>query len=230
MPEKKRGTVRAAATRLKQMLKRTSPAPPPALDERLVREIRRNFDVEAANEADFPSTIDPRIQHVAFLRRWFAPIENHRLLDAGCGKGRFARVLFEENPAARITGLDISEQMLSFVPEGVGKAAGILTALPFADGSFDGVYATESLEHAVDIPLAVSELCRVLRPGGKLAIIDKSASQWGRLKTPEWERWFDRRELEKLLALHCRTAGSELISYWEDVAPDGLFYVWFAEK
>jgi malonyl-CoA O-methyltransferase len=230
MPDRKRGTVRAAATRLRQFLKRTSPAPALPLDERLVREIRRNFDAEAANESDFPSTIDPRIQHVQVLRRFFTRIENHRLLDAGCGKGRFARVLADENPAARLTGLDISEQMLHFVPPGVGKTAGILTALPFADGSFDGVYATESLEHAVDIPLAVSELCRVLRPGGKLAIIDKSAAQWGRMKTPEWERWFDRRELEQLLARHCRSVRSEPISYWEDVAPDGLFYVWFATK
>jgi malonyl-CoA O-methyltransferase len=230
MPDPKWGTVRAAATRLKQMFTRPFPAPARPLDERLVREIRRNFDAEAANETDFPSTIDPRIQHVAFLRRWFEPIGNHRLLDAGCGKGRFARVLFEENPDARIAGLDISEQMLRFAPGGIGRAAGLLTALPFADNSFDGVYATESLEHAVDIPLAVSELCRVLRPGGKLAIIDKSAAQWGRLKTPEWERWFGRRELEKLLARHCRATGSEPISYWEDVTPDGLFYVWFAEK
>jgi malonyl-CoA O-methyltransferase len=157
-------------------------------------------------------------------------MENHRLLDAGCGKGRFARVLAEEEPTVRITGLDISEQMLSFVPEVVAKTAGILTALPFADESFDGVYATESLEHAVDIPLAVGELCRVLRPGGRLAIIDKSASHWGRMKTPEWERWFDRHELERLLARHCRTVGSNPISYWEDVPPDGLFYVWFAAK
>ena len=46
MPDGKRGTVRAAASRLKQMLTRTSPAPPPALDERLVREIRRPLHVD----------------------------------------------------------------------------------------------------------------------------------------------------------------------------------------
>lgn len=230
MPEMKQGAVRSVATRLKQLLVSKASSPPPSLNDRLIREIRENFDQEAANEADFPSTIDPRIQHVQVLRRFFAPIENHRLLDAGCGKGRFARVLLEENPAARLTGLDISEQMLHFVPEGVGKISGLLTALPFADESFDGAYATESLEHAVDIPRAISELCRILRRGGKLAIIDKSASQWGRLKTPAWERWFDRRELEKLLARHCHTVRSEPLSYWEDVAPDGLFFVWYAEK
>lgn len=155
---------------------------------------------------------------------------NARLLDAGCGKGRYARVLLEHEASARLTGMDISEKMLEFVGPGICRVSGSLTELPFADGAFDGVYATESLEHAVDIERAVSELCRVLRPGGKLAIIDKNAEQWGRLKTPAWERWFQRKELEKLLARHCRTVRSEPISYWEDVAPDGLFLSWFAEK
>jgi malonyl-CoA O-methyltransferase len=152
------------------------------------------------------------------------------LLDVGCGKGRYARVLLEHYPAARVTGLDISEQMLRCVPGGIGKVSGIMTELPFAAGAFDGVYATESLEHAVDIERAVDEMCRVLRPGGKLAIIDKNAEHWGKLKTPAWERWFRRRELEKLLSRHCARVRSEPVSYWEDVAPDGLFLAWFAEK
>jgi malonyl-CoA O-methyltransferase len=216
--------------KLPGFLKRTSPKPGNALSNELRREIRRSFDEASRDEEHFPSTIDPRILHVQVLLRFFAPVGNHRLLDAGCGKGRYARVLLEQNPDARVTGLDISEQMLHSVPPGIGKVSGILTELPFADGSFDGVYATESLEHAVDIERAIAEMCRILRPGGKLAIIDKNAEHWGKLKTPAWERWFGRRELEKLLARHCRTVRSEPISYWEDVAPDGLFLAWFAEK
>ncbi len=207
-----------------------APAAGPQLDVQLRREIRQSFDEAAADEEHFPSTIDPRIQHVQVLLRHFAPVANKRLLDVGCGKGRYARVMLEQNALARITGLDISEQMLHSVPAGIGRISAIMTDLPFANESFDGVYATESLEHAVDIPRAIDEMCRVLRPGGKLAIIDKNAEHWGKLKTPAWERWFDRRELEKLLKHHCRTVRSEPISYWEDVAPDGLFFVWFAEK
>jgi ubiquinone/menaquinone biosynthesis C-methylase UbiE len=73
-------------------------------------------------------------------------------------------------------------------------------------------------------------MCRVLAPGGSLVIIDKNAEHWGKLKTPAWEKWFDRRELERLLAKHCREVRSEYISYWEDVAPDGMFLVWLARK
>src|SRR6185312_3311893 len=141
------------------------------LSHQLRREIRNSFDEASLDEEHFPPTIDPRILHVQVLLRFFAPIGNHRLLDAGCGKGRYARILQEQNPEARITGLDISERMLQSVPTGIHKVAGILTDLPFADASFDGVYATESLEHAVDIERAVAELCRILRPGGKIAII-----------------------------------------------------------
>ena len=105
-----------------------------------------------------------------------------------------------------------------------------MTALPFPDAWFDAAYATESLEHAVEIERAVGELCRVLKPGGKLVIIDKNADQAGRLETPEWEKWFGREELEKMLHRHCREVSSKFISYWEDVEPDGLFIAWTAVK
>jgi malonyl-CoA O-methyltransferase len=105
-----------------------------------------------------------------------------------------------------------------------------MTELPFETGFFDAAYATESLEHAVEIEKAVSEMCRVVKPAGRIVIIDKNAAQWGRLKTPEWERWFTRRELERLLRRHCRTVESRPISYWEDVQPDGLFLAWLAVK
>ncbi len=105
-----------------------------------------------------------------------------------------------------------------------------MTELPFADSTFNFAYATESLEHAVDIERAVNEICRVLKPGGKLVIIDKNAAHWGKLKTAAWERWFGRAELENLLSRNCGKVHSEYISYWEDVAPDGLFLAWFAHK
>jgi malonyl-CoA O-methyltransferase len=193
-------------------------------------EIRRSFDEASRDEENFPSTIDPRIQHVQVLLKFFGNLTDKRVLDVGCGKGRFARVLQAQNPGSEVWGLDISEEMLRFVPAGIHISAGSMTELPFAASTFDGIYATESLEHAVEIERAVDEMFRVLKPAGKLAIIDKNAEHWGRLKTPAWERWFRRGELEKLLARHCRKVKSEYLSYWEDVEPDGLFLVWFAEK
>jgi ubiquinone/menaquinone biosynthesis C-methylase UbiE len=139
-------------------------------------------------------------------------------------------VLKQEHPGARLCAVDLSLSMLRHVPEGIVPCAATMTALPFASASFDAAYATESLEHAVDIETAVAEICRVVRPGGRIVVIDKNAEQWGRLETPEWERWFTRRELETMLGRHCRHVESKAIAYWEDVEPDGLFLAWMAEK
>ena len=56
-------------------------------------------------------------------------------------------------------GLDISDEMLRLVPTGVRTRVGSMTDLPFESDFFDGAYATESLEHAVEIERAVSEIC-----------------------------------------------------------------------
>jgi ubiquinone/menaquinone biosynthesis C-methylase UbiE len=206
----------------RRLLPRSTPPPLP--------EIIQHFNQAAADEEHFPSTIDPRIYHVQLLVEHFGDLNGKRVLDVGCGKGRFARVLHERFPQARVAAFDLAEAMLRFVPAGVGACAGSMTALPFLTASFDCAYATESLEHAVDIDAAIAEMCRVVKPGGRIVIIDKNAEHWGKLATPSWEKWFDRKQLERLLAKHCRRVSSREISYWEDVAPDGLFLAWLAEK
>ena len=190
----------------------------------------RHFNEAAANEEDYPSTIDPRIFHVRLIVAFLGDLTGKRAIDVGCGKGRFARVLNERWPGAKITGFDLAEAMLLRLPAGIAPCAGSMTALPFASGAFDAAYATESLEHAVGIEAAVADMCRVVKPGGRIAIIDKNREQWGRLATPAWEQWFDRKKLERLLAKHCREVSSRTVSYWEDVEPDGLFLAWTAVK
>ena len=197
-------------------------------------EIREFFNQAALDEEHYPSTIDPRILHVKVLLAHLGDLAGKRVADVGCGKGRFARVLCAQYPTASVIAVDLAEAMLrrlsAGAPPGIHRCAASMTALPLASASCDAAYATESLEHAVDIPGAVSELCRILKPGGRVAIIDKNIEAWGRLQTPEWERWFGRKELERLLASHCREVSSRPLSYWEDAEPDGLFLAWLAVK
>lgn len=192
--------------------------------------VREYFTQAAADEEHYPSTIDPRILFVRAVLDHLGDLNGRIAADIGSGKGRFARIVKERNPHATVIALDIAETMLRHVPADVAKVAASMTQLPLATASVDGAYAIESLEHAVDIEAAVAELARIVKPGGRIVIIDKNARKWGSLDTPAWERWFGQAELEKLLKRHCASVTSHPISYWEDVKPDGLFLAWFAIK
>jgi ubiquinone/menaquinone biosynthesis C-methylase UbiE len=195
-----------------------------------VAEIRAYFNRAAGDEEHYPSTIDPRIWHVKLVLEHLGDLDQRRVADIGCGKGRYARIVKERWPGAHVIAVDLAEAMLAHVPANLERVAASMTTLPLASEALDAAYATESLEHAVDIPAAVAELARIVKPGGRIVIIDKNAEAWGRLSTPEWERWFGQKDLERLLQRHCRRVWSRPISYWEDVLPDGLFLAWFGER
>jgi SAM-dependent methyltransferase len=105
------------------------------------------------------------------------------LLDLGCGFGRHA---FEAaKRGARVVAFDYADNELKEVrntfgamcDDGevdatslVGTVQGDGTKLPFDDGTFDRVIASEVLEHIVDDVSAIGELARVLRPGGAMAV------------------------------------------------------------
>ena len=203
---------------------------PHRLTPALSAEIRESFELAAADEAHFPSTIDPRIYHVKLIADFFGDLSGKAVLDVGCGKGRFARIFKERHSTASIVALDLAVAMLRAAPPSLLRVSSSMLQLPFPDSRFDAAYATESLEHAVNIEAAVAEICRVLKPGGRLVIIDKNAAQWGKLETPHWEKWFRPAELERLLRCHCSHVESRPISYWEDVPPDGLFHAWLATR
>lgn len=193
-------------------------------------EVRAHFEEAASNEEDYPSSVDPQLLFVQRLLEHLGDLHGGVAADIGSGKGRFARIVKERNPQATVVAVDIAEAMLRCVPKEIGRAAATMTHLPLATGSADGAWAIESLEHAMDIEAAVAELCRIVKPGGKIVIIDKDLKAWGRLATPAWERWFDRDAMDRLLLRHCREVHSGPISYWGDVPPDGLFLAWFAVK
>jgi SAM-dependent methyltransferase len=100
------------------------------------------------------------------------PLEGRRILDLGCGKGRFASHLKEAG--AGVIGLDLSAAMLAGA-SGLDRVKASARRLPFADGTFDAVIAIEVLEHVGAVDQVLVEARRVLKPGGRLAIVDKNA-------------------------------------------------------
>jgi SAM-dependent methyltransferase len=93
-----------------------------------------------------------------------------RALDLGCGDGR----LTAELDAAELTAADVSRVALDRARERLPGVALVElepdAPLPFGDGSFELVLAAETAEHVRDLQLFLSEVRRVLVPGGELAL------------------------------------------------------------
>ena len=115
-----------------------------------------------------------------------------RVLDAACGTGDLA-LADHRAGALEVTGLDFSPRMLERARRkapGLRFVEGDLLALPFADGSFDAATVGFGVRNVSDLELALRELRRVLRPGGRLAILEITRPRG--LLRPFFTLWFDR--------------------------------------
>ncbi|MFI8433212.1 class I SAM-dependent methyltransferase [Streptomyces sp. NPDC079020] len=87
-----------------------------------------------------------------------------RVVDIGCGNGKFIQRLRQDRPDLSLLGLDIAPGILAGVPGPVAVADA--TRLPLAAGSVDAALALHMLYHVPDIPQAVRELARVVARDG----------------------------------------------------------------
>ena len=95
--------------------------------------------------------------------------EGLSVLDVGCGEGYLLRKAARR--ASLALGVDVAESRLRATRGGpIELAVADAQRLPFADASFDRIICTETLEHVADAQLALREVARVLRPGGRLAV------------------------------------------------------------
>jgi demethylmenaquinone methyltransferase/2-methoxy-6-polyprenyl-1,4-benzoquinol methylase len=94
-----------------------------------------------------------------------------RVLDLACGTGDFLRVL--ERSGRRSVGIDMSAGMLAHARTlGAPLVLGDAAALPFADGAFDGAVSGFALRNFADLDAVFGELARIVRPGGRIALLD----------------------------------------------------------
>lgn len=112
---------------------------------------------------------------------------DERLLDIGCGTGQFLVQAAHEFSNLGCFGLDLSAKMLDQGQERLARVGDQVTVvrgdserLPFADGSFDVVTCCHSFHHYPRQQAAVAEMFRVLRPDGRLLLIDGNRDRlWG---------------------------------------------------
>lgn len=152
-------------------------------------------------------------------REWVCSRARGRVLEVGVGTGRN----FPFYPAdVTVVGVDVSPAMLDIARRRAAESTmdielGVADAeaLPFADNSFDTVLSTISLCAIPDHRAAIVEMSRVLRPGGRLLLLDHIGSNW-------WPIWAGQWLLELVTS---RSAGEHMTRRPAKLLPDAGFRV-----
>jgi malonyl-CoA O-methyltransferase len=109
------------------------------------------------------------------VRAWFGPVAGRRALDVGCGTGRHTLALVEAGAAA-VVALDLTPEMIARARAKLAGApvqwlySALPGPLPLPDATFDLAVLGLVAEHVADIAGALSEVARVLVPGGRCVL------------------------------------------------------------
>jgi len=181
------------------------------------------FDDRAAQQLDAMYRTRDVVYRRRLVREALAPAIGQRVLDVGCGPGFCtAELLADVGPSGEVVGIDTSPAMLEAAArrcDGLGSVSfhlGDATQLPLQDYAFDRALCVQVLEFVLDVPAALRELYRVLRPGGRVLIwdVDWSTLSWhsanpARMRTmlSAWDRHLTHPALPRVLAPALRSAG-----------------------
>ena len=162
-----------------------------ALDDRdFVRDQYASEANLAARKSAYANIEGPDPRELAFAA--VAETAPRRVIEVGGGEGELAERIVHELRADLIA-IDQSKRMVEIQrAKGIDARMGDVQALPFADAEFDVAVAAWMLYHVSDVPRAISELARVIRPGGRLVAVTNAADHLQELHdlagTPESNR------------------------------------------
>ena len=190
-----------------------------------------DFNEEMAAELEVVYGRPDILRRRALVHEALGAAPGERVLDAGCGPGFYvAETLERVGAEGSVVGVDASAPMLAVAAkrcqghENVDFHEGDVTALPVADADFDRVLSVQVLEYVADIPGALGELFRVLRPGGRVLIwdVDWATVSWhsedpARMERflRAWDQHLTDPTLPRTLSPQMRAAG------FEDVQMEG---------
>jgi ubiquinone/menaquinone biosynthesis C-methylase UbiE len=113
-----------------------------------------------------------------FLKNWAELSPTDKVLDVACGTGEFEQLIFTEHSEQNMVGVDISEKMLAIAQQklqaypNVKLSLASAVDLPFADQSFDVIVSASAFHYFENPAIALAEMKRVLKPNGKIIILD----------------------------------------------------------
>jgi demethylmenaquinone methyltransferase/2-methoxy-6-polyprenyl-1,4-benzoquinol methylase len=111
------------------------------------------------------------------------------VLDLACGTGDLSRLAIRAD--YRVVGADLSAGMLAANRSGIPVLEADVSSLPFSDSSFDGVVCGYALRNFTDLGPALAETARILRPGGRLAVLEVDAPSSRALRAG-YDIWFNK--------------------------------------
>ena len=121
---------------------------------------------------------------LSFIKAWEKISPSETVLDVACGTGELERLLLLDNPQQRITGVDISEEMLKVAQQKLSefsqvswKVAGS-SELSLCNSCFDVVICANSFHYFEDPQGSLKEIQRVLKPNGRVIILDWCKDYW----------------------------------------------------
>jgi SAM-dependent methyltransferase len=181
------------------------------------------FDAATAHALEHAYHKRDMVRRRRHVREALAAAPGERILDVGCGPGFYALELLDEvGSGGSIVAVDASPDMLALARrrcEGRGNVTfreGNAVALPVDDGDFDAALCVQVMEYVAEPAVALAEMHRALRPGGRVLVWDIDwATVWWQSDDPErmrrvlaaWDEHLVHPSLPRTLGARLRAAG-----------------------